>query len=248
MKLYLAGYVTSPDVLKLDKEFGILTSYLEVKNKHLIDHGRDLLLDSGAYSAMTRGIEIDIDDYIEYIRANENYIHTYANLDVVGDAEATNENQRIMEQAGLAPLPTFHYGSDYDYLREMIQEYDYIGLGGLVPISKKRKVLKAHLDNCWKIILEEKPNLKVHGWGMTSYFGVTRYPFFSVDSTSWLIGGRARERLIYDTCRRYNLKSIYNKAYGYHTINILNAQEVIKMVEDAALTWNHREIGIYGEN
>ena len=72
----------------------------------------DLFLDSGAFSAMTQGVKIDIYEYIDFIKEHEDVLEVYANLDVIGSAEGTWKNQMIMEEAGLKPLPVFHYGED----------------------------------------------------------------------------------------------------------------------------------------
>ena len=76
-----------------------------------------LFLDSGAFSAYTLGIEINIYEYIEFIKQHKNIIDMYANLDVIATgntlndkkyaAEKTLQNQKIMEEAGLSPLPVF---------------------------------------------------------------------------------------------------------------------------------------------
>ena len=150
-----------------------------------------LFLDSGAFSAFTKGVHIDIQEYIGFIKENERYIDVYANLDVIGDAEATLKNQRIMEDAGLNPLPCFHYGDDIFYLHTYLQEHDYIALGGMVPISTND--LAHWLDNLFSNFLCDKkgnPIVKVHGFGLTSLKLLRRYPWYSVDSTSWVMASR----------------------------------------------------------
>ena len=83
----------------------------------------ELFVDSGAYSAHKRGVSIDIQEYIAYLQDNKDYIDVYANLDVIGDPEATLENQKIMEEAGLSPLPCFHMGEDWKYLHLYVEHY-----------------------------------------------------------------------------------------------------------------------------
>ena len=61
----------------------------------------DLFLDSGAFSAWSSGTNISMDDYIDFIIENKQYITVYSNLDVIGDAEATWRNQSLMERKGL---------------------------------------------------------------------------------------------------------------------------------------------------
>ena len=152
----------------------------------------DIFLDSGAYSAFTQGVEIKIDDYIAFIKAHKDHLAVYANLDVIGSPEGTWKNQRRMEAAGVSPLPCFHYGEDVKWLLKYLSRgYDYIALGGMVPISSKD--LKIWLDDIWKNYLTDKdgmPIIKVHGFGLTSNSLMRRYPWFSVDSTSWVMTGR----------------------------------------------------------
>ena len=152
----------------------------------------DLFLDSGAFSALTQGVEIDIQEYIKFIKEHEDVIDIYANLDVIGSAEGTWKNQITMEKAGLNPMPVYHYGEDVKWLKRYLKRgYDYIALGGLVGASSS--ALKSWLDPIWKDYLttdDGMPIIKVHGFGLTSLTLMKRYPWYSVDSTSWVVTGR----------------------------------------------------------
>ena len=152
----------------------------------------NLFLDSGAFSAWSKNTTINIEDYISFIKENEKYIDHYSVLDEIGDAEGTLKNQKIMEKAGLHPIPCFHYGENISYLKEYIDKYNYVSLGGMVPISSKNLI--SWLDELFsKYICDSKNNLpkvKIHGFGMTSLDLMLRYPWFSVDSTSWVHTGR----------------------------------------------------------
>ena len=170
----------------------------------------DLFLDSGAFSAWSQGEEIDIQKYIAFIKENEKYINLYSNLDVIGDAAGTWKNQQIMEQAGLNPIPVFHYGEDIKWLKRLVKKkYKYISLGGMVPISTKDLILC--LDIIWKKYLTDEkgiPIAKIHGFGLTSLKLMLRYPWYSVDSTSWVVTGRMGS--IYIPKRKSN-KWVYDK-------------------------------------
>lgn len=158
---------------------------MNVKNKV------ELFLDSGAFSAWSKGASIDIQEYIEFIKQHEDVIEVYANLDVIGDAKATWKNQRIMERAGLHPLPIFHFGSPEHFLEKYVSAYNYIGLGGTVGIAAGG--IDSYLDRIFsKYICDAKgvPKVKVHGFGLTSLRLMLRYPWYSVDSTSWVVAGR----------------------------------------------------------
>jgi hypothetical protein len=240
--MYFAGYQISKELLDIDGDFGLLTSFVEQRKKKKVSFPKNkkIILDSGAFSVMTGKALIDIDEYIDFIKKHRNNIHIYANLDVIGDYKKTAENQQYMESKGLNPLPTFHYKTNYDILKKMITKYDYIGLGGLVPIAMKRKIMKKHLDNCFNII---KDKCKVHGWGISSKKKLFNYPFYSVDSTSWLMGGKFK--------RMYKNDGIGWKAeqgtplilaQGYKYTNVHNAKEILKMVKQATQLWKKKGV------
>jgi len=158
-------------------------------------------LDSGAYSAWSRGTAIDIDEYVAFIKANIEHIEVYACLDSIPGqpgraatekerregAELTWSNYLYMKAEGLDPLPVYHYGEDFKYLERMLgYGCDYIGIGGLVSVPG---AMRRHwLDRLFKRITNEhgEPIIKTHGFGMTSVPLIFRYPWYSVDSTSWI--------------------------------------------------------------
>jgi len=152
----------------------------------------ELFLDSGAFSAWTQKKVINVKDYIEFIKKYEDLITVYANLDVIGDAKATWKNQSIMERAGLHPLPVYHRQDNIKYLHRCINEYDYFCLGGMAK-GFTAFDRTSFLDRCFDIICDTPdrlPKCKVHGFGMTSFSLMLRYPWFSVDSTTWIMTGR----------------------------------------------------------
>lgn len=140
----------------------------------------ELFLDSGAFSAESQKVHIDINEYIDFIKEHEEVIDVYANLDVIGNAEATWKNQMIMEKAGLKPLPVFHYGEDLKWLKKLLDKgYSYISLGGMVPISTKD--LFHWLDDLFSNYLTDHsgmPIVKVHGFGLTVLRLMLRYPWY----------------------------------------------------------------------
>jgi hypothetical protein len=151
----------------------------------------DLFLDSGAFSAFTQKVTIDINEYIDFIKTHKDHLEVYANLDVIGDPRATWKNQMIMERAGLNPLPCFHYGDDMKWLERYLNNYDYIAFGGMVPISTP--ALSKWLDTLFGDFICDAngiPKVKIHGFGLTSLRLMLRYPWYSVDSTSWVMTGR----------------------------------------------------------
>lgn len=147
----------------------------------------DFFLDSGAFSAWSQGSYIDIQKYIKFIKDHEDIISVYANLDVIGNAKETWRNQRIMEKAGLNPIPVFHYGENIKWLKRYLNRgHEYIALGGLVGGTYQQ--LLQWLDPIWCNYLcyeDCLPKIKAHGFGLTSINLLLRYPWYSVDSSSW---------------------------------------------------------------
>jgi hypothetical protein len=159
----------------------------------------ELFLDSGAFSAWTQKVEINIDDYIQFIKENEDVIDVYANLDVIGiggkqpnelTAKKTLENQKIMEKAGLSPLPCFHFGEPLTYLEYYIKNYEYLALGVAGNSGSKLIPWFDHLFSNYICNKNGIPKVKIHGFAVTSLKLMLRYPFYSVDSTSWVVTGR----------------------------------------------------------
>ena len=151
----------------------------------------DMMLDSGAFSAYTKQEEIDLDAYIAYIKKYESYLTCYINLDVIGDAEATARNQRIMEEAGLHPIPVFHIGEEFSYLKKLMDKYEYIGIGGIANLSGTGESFK-FLNKVFDLICDKEgfPRNKLHAFGITNTEAMMGYPWYSVDSTSWLYSSR----------------------------------------------------------
>ncbi len=136
-----------------------------------------IFLDSGAYSANNSGNPINISEYIYFIQAHRDQFTVYANLDVIGNAEATWVNQEIMEKAGLNPLPVFHMEDPMKYLDRCL-EYEYFALGGMAGASAKER--DNFFNKCWDIICDKDgyPKSKVHGFGLASPEFVYKYPWF----------------------------------------------------------------------
>ena len=158
----------------------------------------DLFLDSGAFSAFTQGVTIDLKKYIAFIKEHESHLTVYANLDVIGDPEGTWRNQQEMEAAGLHPLPCYHYGENPRWLHRYLNSgHDYVALGGMAA-DKSGMALTNEKRSAWLDTIfgehlcgsDGLPRVKVHGFGLTSLRLMLRYPWYSVDSTSWVMTGR----------------------------------------------------------
>lgn len=146
-----------------------------------------LFVDSGAFTAFNQGGTVNLNEYMEFLHKWKHRMTTYANLDVIGDYQRTAENAAIMESNGLNPLIVFHVGSPMAELERLCEKYDYIGLGGLVPLARQKDALKAWIDKCFRVIRKYWPK-KIHLLGITSQWCLETYPVYSCDSGSAIVG------------------------------------------------------------
>lgn len=196
----------------------ILASYHYFKTKHeliksCLEKNYDVFIDSGAFSAASSNKEIDIKDYCQFIK--DTGVVTYAGLDVIGDAAKTRENNEYMvKEHGLNPIPTFHMGSNIEDLEKIAAgQYSYIALGGLVFSSN---VLN-HCDAVWHWILKNNPKLRVHGFGLTNIDLMKRYPWYSVDSSS------------FKSCKRFGRQGVIWNNFEFETFE---EDDYIKILRD----------------
>lgn len=147
-----------------------------------------VMADSGAYTALTMGLQIDLGAYAEWVSrwVEAGVMTSYANLDVIGDPAATAVNQQRLEDLGLTPLPVFHGGSDMALLRELCQGYDYVGLGGVANLRPAARL--PWLIACLQLARDH--GTRLHGFGIADVGALHHLPLYSVDSSSW--GGGVR--------------------------------------------------------
>lgn len=243
MKLYLAGIYTSNfkiggsryNRLTANEKFqresatNLLESFHYIHRQSFVDSirgdNRKVFLDSGAFSAFTKGVSVDIPKYCEYIKRNKDIIeHVDGDilasvLDGIGDPLKTYQNQLEMERLGVRPLPCFHYGEDERYLEWYIANYTYITIGGMVPISTPQ--LKIWLDRIWEKYLTDgagRPKVRVHGFGLTTVSLMERYPWYSVDSSSWVQIARVGGMMLMPEARVINVsnQSPQRRVEGQH--------------------------------
>lgn len=196
MRIYLAGGQAS---WRSELEGrNLLVSFAEPKQLKLLSvdwYIPSLYLDSGAFTAWTRGKQINLSEYCEYILTKIDRIERYFALDVIpgvpgmqptqaeiiAAAEQSIMNFICMRNQGLRPIPVYHQGEPLEVLDEYVgMGCDLIGLGG--TYSRGRPSLVEWL----KPIFARHPNQNFHGLAMTQARIIGSFPFFSVDSTSWL--------------------------------------------------------------
>jgi hypothetical protein len=148
----------------------------------------DLLLDSGGFVARTKGVQISVEQYANHI--NVNNIKVAFNLDT-NDPIQTQQNQKYLEANTKAYIIPIYHLSDYLHLRNLldqyIEKYAYIGIGGVAGEGSPVALQEVFYNHCF---FKTRDKIKLHGLGITGKKMLEKYPWFSVDSTSWLAFAR----------------------------------------------------------
>ena len=128
-----------------------------------------------------------LESYIELLYEHKDDLEMYVSLDIIFNAKASWEIQKYMESCGLNPVPVFHQGEDWKYLKRYLDNYEYIGMGGLAQ-NTSAKSYAAFGDEAFKMLCDKhgSPRVKIHGFAMTSIELMKRYPWYSCDSSTWI--------------------------------------------------------------
>ena len=163
--------------------------------------GNAFVLDSGAFSAWNSGRYIDLKEYIVYAkdfarRYHGHIDHIYVvNLDVIPGEQGTKPTQKEveeaarqgwdnmlqMERAGLEPVHIFHQGERFEWLERICARHRYIGISPNNDAGVKSKFL--WMQKVFSIIKAEN---MTHGFAVTARKLMQSFPWYSVDSTSWM--------------------------------------------------------------
>lgn len=142
-----------------------------------------MMLDSGAFSEMTKGVAVDLEAYIAYVQQHGAAYDIIVNLDVIsGDVKVRVDtgmrNLQRMRDAKIDALPVFHQGEPWSVLTDLAS-CGKVGLGFQRPI----KCADDFLSECFTRL---PPATRVHGFAMANEKYTGRYPFTSVDTATWV--------------------------------------------------------------
>ena len=231
MKIFLAGLSEVAHTRKMGAfmkarglTFHELLSYIKAQQTSIWNHAMALsesrtefFLDSGAYTAWTKGTIIDVEVYAAFVVAHADTFAVVANLDVIPgspgrvatpleiEASAAQgwKNYATLrdsfkaweDEAGRAIpfnfLHTYHQGENVAWLERLLKHGDpYIAIS---PGNDRTTDQKMYwLDGIMPLLVDDKgwPTVKFHGFGVTALELLQRYPWYSVDSTSWVLFSR----------------------------------------------------------
>lgn len=179
------------------KNVNILCSFQYRKGMcdFLPKHCKNFMADSGAFTAMNAGLEIDtkyIDNYIKWIIDNEIQHYIEMDLDEIVGVDETKAIRNYIENAvGIKSIPCFHLERGKQGWIEMCEQYDYIAisLSRMTKISKwlqKNKFLPLN----WFMNQAKITRTKVHGLGCNDFGLMRKYHFYSCDCSTHTQGSR----------------------------------------------------------
>jgi len=244
MKLMLASldagdFKNVEDLVHLSKY--ILLSYYYVRKKQdekgLIDlmvqrnKEDNFILDSGAFTLMTSkrntkqdDLDAYIDNYISFIKKYNIKRYIEMDLDVViGYDEVLKLRKRLEDEIGYPCVPVWHMSRGIEEYKKMVDEYDYVAIGGLV----------AHVPQSAYPLIKElvryanAKGTKVHGLGFTRK-DAHEYGFYSVDSSSWTSGRRFGTAVKFRNNKLQAIKKPENTRANYKIVDRNNFVEWCK--------------------
>lgn len=207
MKVYFSG-CNRAKLAQIVKEEGgsimISPPKIAIKTEVIeIIKGHSAIFDSGAFQGMSNP-----DSYLEIVKSVGHLYEWFPSLDVIGDQEKTDFNYKYLYGKLSSNLRNklvwVYQGGSFDSLKLYAGQSKLIGIGGLVPMKGKSKMIINYLEPIAKVLKES--NCKAHLFGCTS-IPVLKWAshqgcFASVDSSRWVCGFSKGE-MIDSTGRSY---------------------------------------------
>lgn len=275
MKIHLTNSSPSEsvyEVLKLHPQTLLSFAYANLEHKYVstwIDRPREIILDSGAFTAWSAGKQVKVRDYADWV-IGFNQRHggklervRVINLDripgvkgrtatadeIAAAAIESQQNADYLYSRGLSPIEVFHQDEPFDLLPELVtrshRQQDPRPIIALSPrndVSTKER--GKWLDRTLKYCLQTfgKDNLPAaHGLAVTTPKLCNAYPFYSVDSSTWT------------QCLRFGVSRISGLprlprtgTAGYHEVYVHALKcELVKyqqLAMDSTKLWKNRGI------
>lgn len=230
------------DVLQwfTQEQCNILVSFAYKKNlkNRDVNKFKNFMADSGAFTAMNAGKKIDeqyINDYIDWIKTNK--IKNYIEMDldqIVGYDQTVKIRNKIEKEVGYQSIPVWHKERGADGWKRMCDEYDYVAISLSRMTDSSRWLMANNFEPLkWFMSEANKRNCKVHALGCNSIDLLSRFHFYSCDSSTHTLGARFGTVLQFENGK---IKAYTNKSkfmLDYDKLNEHNVKQMMRMVKYA---------------
>lgn len=233
-----------------------LISFHYVQKKHLStskyeEMGVKFFVDSGAFTFISnlefQDYSIEqweeyIEKYLRWIEKHRNIVFAFASLDLeylVGGEQVQLWNEKYFEpfmlRTGIPVCFVYHDNATKLTWEQYCERYPYVGIswGGL---DTQGNDLKYGMN---KLKVAEKYGAVCHGMAMTQTALLTKLPFYTVDSTTWLVGlqygeinfwtGKKMSRLKKDKWKGSMLPQVVAKGFDERKLLEEDKEEMVKV-------------------
>lgn len=127
-----------------------------------------------------------IELYSEYAKKLGKKWDFYVNFDYVKHAPTCYKMQQLLMKRGLEPVPVFHGDDDIEWFERYCKDgHKLVGIGTMkVPARMNYRGTRRYYDAIFDIA--EKYGVVLHGFAVTSLSLMFGYPWYSVDSATWV--------------------------------------------------------------
>lgn len=229
-----------------------LMSYHYIRQRDITkkyqDKGISLFVDSGAYTYMGNSKyqeytpeqwEKQIQSYLNWAKNHKDMIFAMASLDLdllVGAEQVMEWNRKYFEpfmvETGIPVCFVYHQERAVISWEQHCQRYPYVGISfatGDFDLNTGIELLR----------IAEKHKSLVHGMAMTHTSLLTKLPFYTVDSTTWLVGlqygevnywtGKKMTRLKKDQWKKNMLNAVCGTKFNREKLLEEDKEEMIKV-------------------
>ena len=177
-----------------------------------------VMLDSGAFSAWQSGKVTTLDQvirkYSQMLEYKDKFVeYNVINLDVIPPKKAISEDEmqsiydesdrnfeKLVSVFGNHVLPVFHQGEPIARLEQIVAQVD--GKSNFICVSPNNalgeKSRRAWAQDVFGILNRRWPHIKGHGLATTGSKMMRDVPWYSVDSTLWILRGSMGAIMIVD--------------------------------------------------
>lgn len=222
--------------------------------------GRNCVLDSGVYTARKKGVNISIGDYLTYCVRFKNDVQYFFNLDL-GPHDQQIQHFKMLVGAGVPTIGIVSNLMSFETIQRFVDIYPYIGISySVMGQTSGSGDYTQYLERLFEYLYKtNQQHVKTHALGLTKPNVMQRFPFFSVDSSTWINPARYGAVYVFKNGKLATIPAV-NKEAGVRKFGVTAmmqreekspdighryvycAREFSKMQDWITNLWNHRGV------